>query len=336
MRQVWIPRIGGPEVLEVREAPDPEPAVGEVRIAVEAAGINFADLQARVGLYPDAPPLPAVVGYEVSGTVDKLGDGVDPTLLGAPVVAMCRFGGYASMRCVPATQVARRPPGIDAIVGAAIPVVTMTAWMLLEIMGRVRKGDRVLVHSAGGGVGLAALDLCLRHGVAPVGIASEGKHAFLRERGYAELHDPRSDWEAALAKGPAFDLILDPVGGESWARGLRLLAAGGRLACYGFSANATGEQRNLLAVARNMWAVPWRKLLPIALINDNKGVLGVNMGHLWHEADRLAQWLRDILVLTEEGQIRPIVHAAIPFDRAAEAHQLIHDRKNIGKVVLVP
>jgi len=336
MKQIWIPRIGEPSVLELRESPDLEPGPGEVRIAVEAAGVNFADAMARMGLYPDAPPLPTVVGYEVAGDIDALGEGVDPELLGKPVVAMCRFGGYSSKVCVPANQVGIRPEGLDAVTAAAIPVVGTTAWMMIEIMGRVREGDRVLVHSAGGGVGLMALDLLKRRGAYAIGTASPGKHEFLRERGYDQLIDYRSqDFEAVLQGEPGLDLILDPIGGAAWAKGLRLLRAGGRIICFGMSANATSSTRSPLAVLKNMASVPWFQSNPIALINQNKGVMGVNMGHMWDEGERVAGWMRELLSLWESGEIRPHVHATVPFENASEAHRILHARENFGKVILV-
>src|SRR5688572_7456571 len=140
MEQVWIPRTGAPEVLEVREAPDPEPGKGEVRVAVEAAGVNFADAMTRIGVYPDAPPLPAVVGYEVAGKIDRVGEGVPSSRVGEPVLAATRFGGYSSMVVVPSGQAMRRPEGLDAKNAAAIPVTGLTAWMMLEEMARVREG----------------------------------------------------------------------------------------------------------------------------------------------------------------------------------------------------
>ena len=172
MRQIVFRRTGPPSVLELEEVPDLTPGPGEVRIAVEAAGVNFADLMARMGVYPDAPPLPSVVGYEVAGTVDAVGHGVDPGRVGEPVVALTRFGGYATQVVVAGFQAVRRPDGLGAVEGAGIPVVGLTAWMLCEVMGRARAGDRVLVHSAAGGVGLAALDLLKWRGATAVGTAS--------------------------------------------------------------------------------------------------------------------------------------------------------------------
>ena len=337
MRQIWFPKAGTPDVIEVREAADPIPGPGEVRIKVAAAGVNFADLMARMGIYPDAPSFPMVVGYEVSGTVDALGAGVDAALEGASVVAMTQFGGYASSLVVPAVQVAVVPTGLDLVTAAAIPVTGATAWMMLEVMGRVRAGDRVLVHSAGGGVGLMALDLLKWRGAFAIGTASPGKHAFLRERGYDQLIDYRSqDFAAVLADAPGLDLVLDPIGGAYWGKGLDLLRAGGRLICFGMSANATSNTRSVLTVMKNMVAVPWLRTNPVALINDNKGVMGVNMGHMWHESERVAGWLRELLALWEQGVVRPVIHATVPFDQAGEAHRILHDRENQGKVLLIP
>lgn len=337
MQQIWITRTGDPEVLVVREAADPTPGPGQVRVAVEAAGVNFADLMARMGLYPDAPPLPAVVGYEVAGTIDAVGPGVPESRLGEPVVAMTIFGGYSSSLVVDAAAALVRPPGLDAATAVAIPVNGLTAWMMLVVMGRVTAGDRVLVHSASGGVGLMALDLLKHFGAYAIGTASSSKHDFLRARGYDQLIDYRSeDFEAALRGQAGLDLILDPVGGESWEKGLRLLRAGGRLICFGMSSNAISERRSLWALLQNIWAVPWRQINPISLMNQNKGVLGVNMGHLQDDADRVVLWLEQLLGLWQAGVLRPHVHAAVPFSRAAEAHRILHRRENIGKVVLVP
>jgi len=155
MRQIWITRAGPPEVLQVKEAPDPEPTAGEVRIRVEASGINFADILGRLGLYPDLPPLPVVPGYEVGGRVDAVGEGVAADWIGRDVIASTRFGGYADTVCVPVAQVFARPAGMSALEGAAIPVNYFTAWQLIVVMGSLKRNETVLIHSVGGGVGIA-------------------------------------------------------------------------------------------------------------------------------------------------------------------------------------
>lgn len=335
MRQVWIEKNGGPEVLTLRDAPDPTPGPGEVRVQVEASGINFADLMARMGVYPDCPPLPCVVGYEVAGVIDAVGEGVSAERVGQPVVALTRFTGYSTAVTLPAAQAVVRPAGLDAVTAAAIPVQGLTAWMMCEVFGRVREGDRVLVHSAGGGVGLMCLDLLRWRGATAVGTASAGKHAFLKERGYHELVDYRSvDFYEALKDGPAFDRIFDPLGGASWGKGFDLLQPGGLLVCFGMSTIVSGNRRSLLSVVRAASQVQVLRFSPGTLMNNNLGVAGVNMGHLWDHADRVTGWLEALLQRWQEGVLRPVVHATVPFDQPHEAHRILHDRENLGKVVL--
>lgn len=332
MRQIWTPRAGPPEVLELREAADPTPKPGEVRVVVEAAGVNFADVAARMGNYPDAPPFPFVVGYEVAGVIDAVGDGVDPARVGEPVLAMTRFGGYSSMVCAPSEAVLRRPEGLGAVEAAAIPVNYLTAWMMLRVMGRVEAGDRVLIHSAAGGVGLACIDLCQAAGAEMWGSAGKKKHEFLARKGVQHLLDSHADeWPTEKV-----DLVLDAIGGESWAKGLGVLRAGGRLVCFGLSAGSTSDKPSKLDFLRAALAIPWLATTPVSLINANKGVLGVNMGHVWDEGERVLGWMRTLLQWWEAGKIHPHVHAQVPFSDAAEAHRILHRRENIGKVVLVP
>ena len=343
MRQVWIPRTGGPEVLEVREAPDPVAGPGEVLVAVEAAGVNFADVLARQGLYPDAPPLPAVVGYEVGGTVAAVGAGVTRVAPGDPVLALTRFGGYASHVVAPEAAVTRRPEGMSAETGAAIPVNYLTAFQMMVVMGSVRPADdlgyrmRFLVHGASGGVGTACADLGRHYGVELFGTASPGKHDYVRERGYDHAIDYRNrDFVAEIARltgGTGVDLVLDAVGGAHWGRSLTALAPTGRLVAYGISAAAGGGKLGLARVAAG---IPWVRSSPLALIGANKGVLGVNLGHLWDVPERVAAWTGRLLDLWRQGAIRPHVDCVVPFAEAAEAHRRLDERRNVGKVLLRP
>lgn len=339
MRQVWIPKTGGPEVLEVREAPDPAPGPGEVRVQVERAGINFADLMARLGIYPDAPKLPAVVGYEVAGKIDAVGQGVDPGRVGEDVLAFSRFGGYSSVLCVKDHQALRRPPGMSADEGAAIPVNYITAYQLLIASGSIIKGDKVLIHQAAGGVGLAALDLCKIVGAETFGTASAGKHAFLRERGLTHPIDYTTkdfaDEVLRITNGRGVNVVLDPVGGDSWGKSWKVLQPTGRLMMFGFSSMA-GKQKSLRRVVEALLQTPWLKFNPLTLMNENKGLIGVNVGHLWDEIDMLRGWMEQVLVWYGEGKIHPHVDRVFTFDEAAAAHAYIQDRKNIGKVLLRP
>jgi NADPH:quinone reductase-like Zn-dependent oxidoreductase len=338
MRQVWIPKIGGPEVLEVREAPDPEPREGQVRIRVRAAGINFADVLARMGLYQDAPRLPAVVGYEVAGEVDRLGPGVTGPPVGSRVLAMTRFGGYSDAVCVPAGHAAPIPDRLGFEAAAAIPVTYLTAWIMLVWLGNVRRGERVLIHAAAGGVGQAALQICRWRGAEVIGTASAGKHARLQELGVAHCIDYRTqDFEAEVRRltgGRGVDVVLDAVGGESFAKSYRCLASLGRLFLFGISSFAPGQKRSLAAALLGFLRLPAFK--PVSLMNENRGVFGVNMGHLWDRGDELGAMLREILDLCAAGTLDPVVDRTFPFAEAAAAHAYIQERRNFGKVVLVP
>lgn len=340
MRQVVIPRHGPPEVLELRESPDPAPGPGEVRVRVEAAGINFADILARMGLYPEAPDPPAVVGFEVAGRVDAVGEGVAEEWLGRPVIGLTGHGGYADVLCLPASRVFPRPQGMSAGEGAALPVVYLTAYVALVVMGSLSEGERVLVHNAGGGVGLAALELCRIRGATAYGTASPWKHGALRERGAAEVIDYRSlDFEEEVGRitdGEGVDVVLDPLGGESWKKSYRCLRPTGRLVIFGMSSGAPGKRRSWIDALRALVRVPWLALNPLRLLSDSRAVVGVNLQRIRKDPERARAWTERLLEWYREGELHPRVDRAFPLAEAAEAHRYIQDRRNLGKVVLVP
>jgi len=337
MRQIWITKAGPPEVLAVREAPDPQAGEGEVRIRVRAAGINFADLMARVGLYPDAPKLPCVVGYEVSGVVDAIGSGVTRVAVGDRVFGMPKFGGYTDTLVVKEAQAFKMPAKMSFEEAAALPVVYLTAHHMMLFTGNLRPRSKVLIHSAAGGVGLAAIQLAKTRGCEMFGIASKGKHAFLTEHGCQHPIDNDADYVAevrALTSNRGVDLVLDPVGGKSWTEGYDLLAPAGRLVAFGLSAAASGKKRSLIHALGQVVQV--KKWSPMKLMDDNKAVQGVNMGHLFGELDLLAEQFTALIAMYEAGQIAPYVDRTFKFSEAAAAHHYIHDRKAKGKVLLVP
>lgn len=344
MRQVWIPETGPPDVLELREAPDPRPGPREVGIAVERAGVNFADVLARQGLYPDAPPLPAVVGYEVAGTVDAVGAGVTSLVEGDPVLALTRFGGYSSYVVAPEAAVFRRPDGMSADDGAALPVTYLTAFQMMVVMGGVRPAAdlggrpvRVLVHGASGGVGTAAADIGAIYGADLIGTASGHKHGYVRERGYAHAIDYRTeDWVERVRRitnGEGVDLVLDPIGGDHWRKSLLVLSPSGRVVVFGIQ-EVTGQGK--LGMVKTALRIPWLRMTPLSLIDKNHGVLGVNLGHLWNVRERVAQWARRLLRHYEEGHLSPHIDRVIDFSDAAEAHRHLEERRNVGKVLLKP
>src|ERR1700677_3452340 len=331
MRQIWITKAGPPEVLETKEAPDPQPKAGEVRIRVEGSGVNFADIMGRLGIYPDLPPMPVVPGYEVAGRIDAVGDGVDAGWAGRDVFAVTRFGGYADVVCVPIAQVFSRPADMSALEGAAIPINYLTAWQLVVVMGGLKRGETVLVHSAGGGVGIAATQIALHIGAKVIGVASASKHDKLKALGVEHLIDQRrEDFEARareITAGRGVELVLDAVGGDSLKKGYRLLAPTGRLGMFGLSSAANAKERDLLNMFKTLANMPWFNFTPTALINSNKGAFGVNLGHMWGEVDRMRGWMDELLDLRSRGIVRPKIDRTFRFDEAPLAHHYIQDRK---------
>ncbi|HEX6976063.1 MAG TPA: medium chain dehydrogenase/reductase family protein [Vicinamibacterales bacterium] len=336
MRQVVIPRYGGPDVFELREVPDPAPGSTEVRIRVRAAGINFADVLARLGLYPDAPKPPVVVGYEVAGHIDAVGDAVTGFSAGDRVVAMTRFGGYADTVVVPATQTFRFPDTLSDAEAAAVPVNYLTAAIALYRMAALAPNETVLIHNAGGGVGIAAIQLARLRRATVIGTASAFKHAALNAFGVEHAIDYRvanvADEVKRITGGRGVDVILDPIGGHSFTASYRMLAPLGRLVLFGLSAAAPGETRSLWRAFRAWLATP--RFDPLSLINRNRGVFGLNVGHLWESQRQLAPLLDLVLSELHAGRLRPVVSRTFPLEEAANAHRFIQARQNIGKVVL--
>lgn len=343
MRAVVITRNGDPDVLRVEERPDPEVGSGQVRIATRAAGINFADLLARTGMYPDAPKPPSVIGYEVAGDVESVGDGVDSVAVGDRVLAGTRFGGYAELVSVAAGDVMPLPEALSFEQGAAIPVNYGTAYAGTVIMGGLREGDRVLIHAAAGGVGIAATQIAKARGAEIFGTASPAKHDAIRAQGVTHAIDYRSqDFEAEVNRitgGEGIDLAFDAIGPSSFRKDYRLLRPGGRLVCYGISEVQTGEGRNIPGLVKGLAAMttatmPWWKSL--TMMNENKGVFGLNMLAWWDREGSLTRVIDPLADALAAGDLEPVVAESFAFDRAPDAHRFLHERRNVGKVVLTP
>jgi NADPH:quinone reductase-like Zn-dependent oxidoreductase len=339
MRAIWITKAGGPEVLEVREAADPAPGPGQVRVRVKAAGLNFAEVMARQGLYPDAPKTPFVAGYEAAGVIDAVGEGVTLLKVGERVMAMSRFGAHADTLVTSAQLVVAIPDAMTFEEAAAVPVNYITAYHMLFRVANLRARSKVLVHMAAGGVGIAALQLCRTvPGVITFGTASASKHEAIRAQGCDHAIDYRSadygDEIRRLTGGKGVDIILDALGGKDWKKGMGLLRPAGLLIAFGFANMASGDKKDYLNLISQAVQIPL--FTPLGLMNDNRGIAGVNIGHLWDELELLNEELGAVLDLYKEGKIKPQVSDVVPFDRAADAHRIIQSRKNIGKVILVP
>ena len=331
-----ITRHGPPDVFEMREAPDPTPGDGEVRIRVRAAGVNFADILSRLGLYADAPKPPFVVGYEVAGRVDGVGGSVTGMGDGDRVIALTRFGGYSDTVVVPVAQAFHFPDELSDAEAAAVPVNYLTAALALYRMAALAAGETVLVHNAGGGVGIAATQLARLRRATVIGTASASKHQALRSFGVEHTIDYRhanvAEEVMTITRGRGVDVILDPIGGTSFMTSYRMLAPLGRLVMFGLSAAATGERRNIWHAFR-AWSSTSR-FDPLSMINRNRGIFGLNIGHLWEENRQVAPLMAMLLSELRAGRIKPVVARTFPLERAADAHRFIQSRSNIGKVVL--
>ena len=341
---IRIEKHGPPETFVEREIPLPAPGPGELAIRVEAAGINFADLLMRAGLYDTVPPRPYSPGFEIAGTVSAVGEAAEPPdrepwREGDPCVALLRHGGYARDVVLPTRNVFRRPPGLSAIEAAAAPVVFLTAHVCLFESARVREGETALILGAGGGVGTAAVQLARRAGLQVIGTAGTGrKRSFVMDTlGATACFDSRGEWEPdvrELVGDRGIDVALDPVGGAATASCRRLLAPLGRIVFYGFSEAMPGSSRNWLRAARAWLATP--RFHPLSLIQPGIGIAGVHLLHLHEQEELLRLHLGRILTSVEAGELRAVVDRSFPLTRdgAVEAHRYIHERRNLGKVVL--
>ncbi len=339
MRVVEVTKYGPPEVLRVRERLEPVPEPSQVVIRVRAAGVNFADILMRLGLYTRTPKPPFVPGFEVSGVVEALGIDVPALRVGDRVVASTfPGGGYADQVAVRADRVLPLSEKMSFEDAAALPVNYLTAYQALTYMANLRRGERVLIHAAAGGVGLAAIQLAKLAGAETFGTASASKHDFLRQQGLDHAIDYHSqDFErevVGLTQGEGVDVVLDAVGGPSYRKSYRLLRHCGRLICFGMSAAAPGKRRSLKAL-QAWWQTPSFNALD--LIGKNRTVSGLHVGELGRANPRLVRsWMPELFRMYEAGEIKPHIGATFPLAEAAAAHHFIHDRKNIGKVLLIP
>ena len=337
MRALVITRHGAPDVLRVEERSDPEPDQGELRIAVRAAGINFADLMARVGIYADAPKLPSVVGYEVAGEVESLGEGVDGFAVGDRVIAGTRFGGYAELVVTKAANVVPLPEGWSFEEGAALPVNYATAYAGIVRFGAVHDGERVLIHAAAGGVGIAATQIAKLRGAEVFGTASAAKHDAIRAQGVDHPIDYRTDdfrREVRRITGHKrpLDLALDAIGGASFRKSFSLLRAGGRLVPFGASSAMSGDRRDIPASLRMLATTP--VFHPLPLMSSSRAIIGLNLLTLWDDRGTLDEYIEPLREWAQAGRIRPVVAEAFPLERGADAHRYVQEGRNIGKVVL--
>lgn len=336
MRAVTIARYGEPETLEIRDYPDPQPGPGQIRVRVKAAGLNFADCMARMGIYPGAPPTPFIPGLECAGEVDAAGSGVAPDWVGRKVVAPTWFGGCAEALLTEPADVLPIPEEKSFEQGAAMAVTYLTALHGLYYLANLQPGDWVLIHTAAGGVGTAAVQLALLRQAVVIGTASASKHEFLRSMGVRHAIDYNTqDFEAEVARltgGLGLRVAMDPVGGRHFEKSYRCLRRGGVLLMYGLSAAAPSARRSLLTAAYEYLTSP--RFSSMRLMQDNKAVIGYHMGRMIPERELLRRECAEIAGLWARGKIEPVVGKTFPFTQAADAHRYMQERRNVGKIVL--
>ncbi len=334
-RRIVLTKAGGPSTLAVIPMEMPTPRAGEIRIEVAYAGINFADLLMRLGLYQPRPKYPFTPGYEMSGIVDAVGDGVTDFSIGQRVVAALPNGGQASHVIVNSQRALVLPDEVGLDVAASIPVTYLTAHHMLHHLGHLTKDDSVLIHGGAGGVGTAALQICQWAGVSKVWATASGhKSSTIETYGGIAIDRHNEDFVEIIKKATnnqGVDHILDPIGGDNLSRSLSALKEGGRLYTYGMSAAAPSSKRSMI---RSFLA--WRKTPkfdPLRLMTRNRGVFGVHMG-TWKDETVMLKQLERILEGIHSGALAPVIDSVFEAEDVAKAHQYIHDGKNIGKVLL--
>ncbi len=337
MKAIVLIKKGIPSIaFELREVPKPKPSASQVLIQVEAFGLNFADVMARRGLYEDAPKMPGILGYDVVGTIAELGENVSNLKIGQRVLALTRFGGYAEFVTTESQAVV--PISQDMPVGIAVALATqyITAYFCAEEMVQLNKGDHVLIHAAAGGVGTALVQIVKNKGCIIYGTASNSKLKHIKEQGVDFPIDYQSnDFTKTVAKitgKRGVDVIFDSIGGYSVRKGYSLLGFGGRIVCYGAS-DLVAAKGNIFKLLRTV--VGFGLFSPINLLNHSKSILSVNMLYIGdHHPTMIQKCLQAVVDLYNKQLIKPIIGGEFSVNDIALAHELLENRKTIGKIVI--
>jgi NADPH:quinone reductase-like Zn-dependent oxidoreductase len=343
VQAISIAKAGGFERLRLVDMPDPKPAAGQVLVATRAVGVNFADVVVRLGLYESAKKYvgwPITPGFEFSGEVAALGEGVTDLRVGERVFGVTRFGGYASQVCVPRAQLFRVPERLSHAQAATFPTVFLTAYYALREAVRTRPGARVLIHSAAGGVGLAALQLARADGLLPIAIVGEShKGETARRYGAAHVIDKSTQalWDELARIAPdGVDLVLESNGAETLSRSYASLRPTGRLIVYGFSGMLTrGSARpNWLKLAWDYLRLP--RFHPLQMVDANKGVIAFNLSYLFEQAGLLSEAMTRMVAEVDSGALRALPVTEFALSDAGEAHRALQSGSTVGKLALIP
>ncbi|XP_051904603.1 synaptic vesicle membrane protein VAT-1 homolog [Hippocampus zosterae] len=322
--------------LQVKKG-KPSLKAAEVQVRVKACGLNFADLMARQGLYDRLPSPPVSPGMECSGVVEAVGEEVTDRKVGDQVMVLSRFGLWQEVVAVPANHTFLMPEGMSFEEAAAIPVNYITAYMMLFDFGHLRPNQSILIHSAAGGVGTAATQLCKTvKDVTVFGTASASKHEAIGQAGVTHPIDYRTkDYVEEVRKisPKGLDIVLDPLGGSDTHKAYNLLKPMGKLITYGAANMLAGQKKNLLAVAKN-WYHQF-SIHTLNLIQSNKSVCGFHLGYLEGETELISQALNAILDLYKQGKVKPRIDSTWHLEQVGDAMRKMQERNNIGKVVLI-
>lgn len=343
MKAISIAKPGGFERLQLIERPDSKPAAGEVLVATRAVGVNFADVVVRMGLYESAKKYvgwPITPGFEFSGEVQTLGDGVDDLQVGERVFGVTRFGGYASQVCVPRAQLFRVPAALSHSQAATFPTVFLTAYYALREAIRTHPGGHVLIHSAAGGVGLAALQLARCDGLLPIAIVgASAKRDVALAYGAAHVIDKsrQSLWSEVERIAPGgVQVVLESNGTETLKQSYLHLRPTGRLVVYGFTSMLSrgSDRPNWLKLAWDYLRTP--SFHPLQLVDANKGIIAFNLSYLFEEQGMLSESMTRLLRELETGALKPLPVTEFPLALATEAHRALQSGTTVGKLALIP
>jgi len=338
MKAVFLKTFGSPEkAFEIGEAEKPVCKENQALIKVEAFGLNFADVLARSGMYPETPPTPCVIGYEVVGKVEEAGKDVPNEMLGKRVVAMTRFGGYAEYAATDYRAMAVIPDDFDASKALALGTQGTTAYVCLEESMNLYKGDRVLVHAAAGGVGLMLCQLALAKGCEVFGTASQPKKLeFLRELGVQHpINYKEQDYSEAVKKilgKNRLDATFNSLAGKSTKKDLKLLGAGGKFVIFG-AASRVGGSKGIFSGLKLLWQTGL--FSPLTFIMRSKSVIGINILKLGdYKPQVVAKCMQSTVALADKGVLKPVVHETYSVEQLAEAHEALENRGTIGKLAI--
>ena len=336
MKSVILTKYGAPEVLEVKELKNPEPLNNQVRIKVHYAGINFAEIMARMRLYPGGPKPGSVLGGEVSGVIDKIGEDIQGLSIGEKVMGLSLSGSYSSQVCIDADSIIPLPNNFKLDEAAAFPVTYITAFMMMFDLGNLQEGDTFLIHGAGGGVGTAALQLAKTKNIKIIGTSSSWKHDKLIRMGVDKCIDYNTDNTEKeimdFTNGKGVDLVIDPIGAKNWKLSYRVLAKMGKLIIYGDQNLVKGDKLKPIVAMKEMYSMP--KYRPMDLMANNKTVMGYHLGRFKGHEWKVKRSIENLVKLVNDNDLHPVIDSKFSFRDAPKAHRHIQNRKNFGKVLL--